>query len=348
MNHARKISVYAQIASEIIDKINKGFFANDNKLPSRNDICIKYNVSDMTAWKVHNELERLGAAYKVRGEGIYACHKPAATDKPELSFLCPVKKVVFFSYKQFVSNSGHCENKIHQGVQTRAFELGLSIRTEFFSSETKGSFQISEDEGLIIPYNSGCEWLLPMMERKRIRSVIINNYFSEAYSILNDNYSGISQLLDYLESQKCRNIILATKHFNSLGMANLSERTYAFENECKRRRLKHKVLTNGNFNELIEIVKCANKPDAVMFTSDDPAMKFREMLLKEKTEKLPIITGFDNLSPETGTDNVDVTTIKVDYEGMGAAAVDLMLNNTLEDWHLPDVVRVPCNLAINI
>jgi len=97
----------------------------------------------------------------------------------------------------------------------------------------------------------------------------------------------------------------------------------------------------------MELVKNANCPDAVMFTSDDPAIGFKKMLKLEKITKQPLVTGFDGWSLETGKDIGDLTTVKVDYEGMGGASVDLMLRNSLEDWHLPDIVRVPCKLIIN-
>jgi len=199
-----------------------------------------------------------------------------------------------------------------------------------------------EDEGLIVPYHSECEWMLPLMNHKRIRCVLINNYFSEAYCVVNDNYSGIVQLLDYLESKGCRNFVLGTKHFNSLGIANLGDRTHAFEQECSRRGIEHRVIVSGDYNELVELLKSANAPDAVMFTSDNPALKFKDILKKVKIRKQPFVTGFDGLCDN----EKELTTIKVDYGRMGEEAVVLMLKNTLEDWNMPDIVRVPCKLSV--
>ncbi len=340
----RKTPVYVEIASEIQDKIEKSFYKGDNKLPSRKELCEIYKVSDMTAWKVHNELEKTGAAYRVKGSGVYAVQKTEKEPSKRRIQLNSVKKIAFFSYAKQFDNSKDIAVQIFNGAQKRAFGLGLNIRSELFSPQVRGSYHIMDDEGLIVPYNSGCDWLFPMMDRKRVRSVLVNNYFSEAHCILNDNYSGMCQLIDYLESKGCRKLILATRHFNALGIANLSDRTYAFGNECHRRGLTHEVITNGNFSDLLGIVNSSRPPEAVMFTSDTPALKFKDILEKAKIKKQPFVTGYDGWCPERSADIGKLTTIKVDYEGMGAAAVDLMLKNTLEDWNLPDVIRVPCKL----
>jgi DNA-binding LacI/PurR family transcriptional regulator len=183
-----------------------------------------------------------------------------------------------------------------------------------------------------------------MMERKRVRRILVNNYFSEAYCVLNDNYSGMSKLIDHLESRGCRKIFLATRHFNSLGIANLSERNYAFENECNRRGIEYRTLGSGSFNELLKLIKGSSAPDALIFSSDGPALKLRDILAKSKSKKIPIIAGFDGWNE--GEPVNDIITVKVNYEGLGAAAVDLMLNNTLEDWGLPDIKRVPCSIFV--
>ena len=342
----RRAPVYVEIAAEIQGKAAAGFYGADNKLPSRKEICEKYNVSDMTAWKVHGELERTGVAYRVKGRGVFAVNAAQQEVAGEHVQLNPLGKLAFFAYAKLINSPGDVSARILRGAQSRAFELGLNIRTELFSSGAKGSCRIMEDEGLIVPYNSGCEWLLPLMEHRRIRCVLVNNYFSEAHCVVNDNYSGISQLLDHLEAKGCRRLLLATRHFNALGIANLSDRTYAFERECQRRGLGHELLTSGNFSELLGRVKGRDCPDAVMFTSDSPALKFKDMMAEAKLRRRPMVTGFDGWRPEASEHAENLTTVRVDYEGMGAAAVDLMCRNTLEDWHMPDVLRVPCELLV--
>ena len=84
--------------------------------------------------------------------------------------------------------------------------------------------------------------------------------------------------------------------------------------------------------------------DAVLFTSDQPALKFKKILKESKLKTLPLVTGFDDWIDRKGADTEHLTTVRVDFEGLGVAAVNVMLENKLEDWGWPEIVRVPCKL----
>jgi DNA-binding LacI/PurR family transcriptional regulator len=344
----KRIPVYLQIVEELQKQIYADFYLENSILPSRSELCEKYNISGMTAVKVHNELERLGLAYKVRGKGVFVhpAHELVSSSivVPEKMKLSVSPNIVIHGQKrtgkESVKNSHMSE--IVSGIQQRAFELGLDCRTEAFASDAESTANLKENDALLIPYHGNCEWVLPVLNRKRVRCVVINNYFPETHSVVFDNYHGMVVLLNYLENKKCSKLFLCTNHFCDLGMANLSERTYAFENECQRREIEYKSFADGNFQRLLENIRL-EQPDAVVFICDKPAIQLRDLLDRQKLAKRPVICGFDAIEDDLG----GIVSVKTDYREMGRKAVDIIQKNTLKDWLLPNVTRVRSELLIN-
>jgi DNA-binding transcriptional regulator YhcF (GntR family) len=338
-----KLPIYQQVIRDIAGKIEDGFYPQGSCLPSRSKLCHTYNISNMTAVKVQTELVRLGIAFGVNGKGIFvsSCQKNSKGKKisKKGAHRSPLQ-IVVSHIKEFDKKPHATETVIYKKILERANELNIPVRLLSKNSEKK--FKFAEDEVFIGSFSSlDKEVMMGAMFNTRLKSVLINNIFTHSYCIMNDNYSGITQLIDYLTSQNCRNLILATKHFNHLGIANLSERTYAFKNECKRRNLPHQVIESGNYNDLLNLVSSSNPPDGIMFSTDSPALKFEKILAEKKVSKRPIITGFDG-----GLKTVKVS-VKVDFEAMGKAAVDIVKSNSLSDWSQRDVIRIPCKLRIN-
>ncbi len=335
----RENSLYMSIVFDIYDKLLSGFFeGRGNRLPSRSSLRKSYHISGVTASRVQAELLRRGLAYNLPGKGLFGnVPDPKKKKKDPLLHPAGIGRIVILSVavKESFANMN-----IRKGVQDRCAELGIPVR---FHSREIGSetLHLQENEGMVVPYGSDPEMYSQMLSNWRTRGVICNNYFAETYCVLIDNYHGISGLLDALEARGCRSLFFCTKHFVDLGMANMSERTYAFRNECERRSLEFRVLTNGNQTELMNLVTGRKTcPDAVMFSCDAEAVKFREKLLDSGMRKLPVVAGFDGINIKTGLPPEGILTWKIDYSLMGRAAVDVMMNNTFLDWVMPDVVRV--------
>jgi GntR family transcriptional regulator len=69
--HDLKIPMYVTIAHSIIDRIQKRELSPGSKVPSENEIIRDYRVSNTTARKVLQEIEKGGWAVKVRGKGTF-------------------------------------------------------------------------------------------------------------------------------------------------------------------------------------------------------------------------------------------------------------------------------------
>ena len=348
----KRKSYYNEIATEIAEKIGSGLYSPGEQLFSGKKLCEKYNISYMTACRVQNALVEGGYAYKINGKGMFVASSPVlektfeqkASNKTESSH---IKKIVCFSLNTHgIQVKNHQISKIFHGVQQRAFEQGVSFRGEFIDiSQRSPAFNIKDDEGIIIVSSGKRDYMMPLFANPKAKAVVVENIFPEAYCVLTDNYSGMVQLLDFLESRSCKKMVLASNHFGNLGLANLSERNYAFENECKRRGISYQIVKSGNYNELIEILK-KTEPDAVMFSSDGPALEFKKIIADGKLKHVPLVTGFDDWVSNSAESTETLTTVKVDFEQMGVVAVDLMVGKKLEDWCQPEIVRVPCKLMV--
>lgn len=346
MTGKKENSLYMNIVLDIYDKLLSGFYEeNGNRFPSRAALRKAYHISGVTASRVQAELLRRGLAYNLPGKGLFG-NVPDRKKKKADPLLHPARidRIVILSSDTKVNFTN---DNIMKGVRERSSELGIPVRFHCREVENK-ILHLQENEGMIVPYWSIAEMYTQMLANWRTRGVICNNYFAETYCVLIDNYHGISGLLDALESRNCRRIFFCTKHFVNLGMANLSERTYAFQNECERRSLEYRILTDGNQTELMDWVTGAKtRPDAVMFSCDAEAVRFRKKLLDSGLRKLPVVTGFDGLNMKTGFPPEGILTWAVDYSLLGRAAVDVMMNNTFLDWIMPDVVRVKGSLMDN-
>lgn len=67
----KNLPKYFQIAQEIIDSIRRGDIASGGQISSEAKIMEFYDVSNTTARKVHQELERTGWVVRIKGKGTY-------------------------------------------------------------------------------------------------------------------------------------------------------------------------------------------------------------------------------------------------------------------------------------
>jgi len=66
---------YIQIIQYYVDKIEKGYLNNGDKLPTEEEICKFFNVSRITARQALNELANAGYIIKKQGVGSYVRNK---------------------------------------------------------------------------------------------------------------------------------------------------------------------------------------------------------------------------------------------------------------------------------
>jgi GntR family transcriptional regulator len=97
MNEVFQIPKYFQISKEIIDNIKSGSLKPGDKIPSENELIILYKVSNTTARKVLQQIEKEGWIFKVKGKGTFIKEAPIARSASKvLSF---TKNMILSGYK---------------------------------------------------------------------------------------------------------------------------------------------------------------------------------------------------------------------------------------------------------
>ena len=76
---------YYRLKVDILNKINSGELADDQKLPSENELCRQYGISRITVRKTFDELVRGKFIYKVHGKGTYVVPKAAREKESDIS-----------------------------------------------------------------------------------------------------------------------------------------------------------------------------------------------------------------------------------------------------------------------
>ncbi|MDD4295428.1 MAG: GntR family transcriptional regulator, partial [Ruminiclostridium sp.] len=71
INKYSTVPLYCQLRNIILEKIESGFFAEDSKIPSEQDLCEKYGISRPTVRQAINELTNNGQLYKLKGKGTF-------------------------------------------------------------------------------------------------------------------------------------------------------------------------------------------------------------------------------------------------------------------------------------
>ncbi|KKR03717.1 MAG: hypothetical protein UT30_C0021G0016 [Candidatus Uhrbacteria bacterium GW2011_GWF2_39_13] len=335
-------SLYITVAEKIIEEIKNGHFRARERVYSKNEICKKYGVSWQTATRVQDRLIKSGFVKSIRGSGIYANYIKNI-NVPCTKNDIPLKRVVFF-----IPPNNLFVDSFLCGVQSRAAQLNLDLRVEFMNTVSTpqnvfSAYQTSPEEGYITVSAGESVYfsLGAILLSSSIKSVIIDYIIPGSHCIITDNFDGINQLITYLVSKRCRKLLFAMNFERSLGALNADERLLAFKNEIQIRNLDGKIVDSGNFNDLIEIQKNNDPPDAILFPQDDPALKCKSLFSDAKIKRMPFITGFDDFS-QRGRSLENLTTLHVDRQKMGAAAVDLLL----APWDIRKIIRVQGKLIV--
>ena len=334
-------SLYSKIAEEIAWEIEKGHFPLGERLYSRQELCVRFNVSGQTAVRVQDVLAKRGLVRKVRGCGILSNYLGGTPSLPSPDKR--LKRIVFFAY---VNNFFE---EFQTGIIRRAGELRLDFRVENVninehSKDMFSAYPAQDDEGYIAVSCSPIHFAAgALLFSPSVKSVLIDFITPGSSCVVADNYDGISQLVNHAVSCGCGRFIFARAAYHG-GPLNLNERELAFNLEMKFRGLDGVVSESGDFGDIIEMLKSRpDVPTAVVFPQDDPALRFKNVLEKTKLKSMPLVTGFDDFVLwEKGLEHL--TTIRVNRAGMGAAAVDI-LNESGGSLN-QKIVRIPGTLIV--
>ncbi len=330
MSKGRPDNRYKHVLDLLAYKIINGELCAGQMFYPRKKICELFGISPMTAAKVQGELQERGLLSRVAGRGLFI-NSIKKIDELQHERAC-LRKVRIIGSLNAIGPETVFGGRVVEGIRQRCAERELEFNIEYINNSMMDTeilnnrHNIEEDEGLVLFLHNGLlhEVMIPLLSYN-IRSAIVNMQFPWRPSVLTDNYDGIYRLLQYLHGRKCRKIIYAARFSSSQSCINENERLAAFMQEAPRMGLETRTVVSGNFYDLLDEVR-SFEPDAIMFSADDPALRFKN-ICRDKISKLPFLTGFDDIAAEE-EGLAHLTTYRVDCEGLGAAAVDTLFEYT--------------------
>ena len=73
----KRIAQYKQIEKDILDKIQTGYFKQNDMIPTELELSKTYNVSRVTVRRATDNLVAQGLLYRTAGVGTFVNHNPA-------------------------------------------------------------------------------------------------------------------------------------------------------------------------------------------------------------------------------------------------------------------------------
>jgi DNA-binding GntR family transcriptional regulator len=80
VNKFSSIPLYSQLKNLIIEKIDKGEYAENTKIPSEQELCELYDISRPTVRQAIAELTNSGYLYKEKGKGTFVSKSKVSVD----------------------------------------------------------------------------------------------------------------------------------------------------------------------------------------------------------------------------------------------------------------------------
>ena len=317
---------YVQVAEELALRIKRGDFMPGERIYSRSELAKRYNIGELTAVRVQNHLADLGLVSKVRGCGIFANYDNTPyTPAPRNAGEHPIKRIVELRFK----SGDPFSSAFFAGIEAAVERAGIEHRIEIYkrnqvSLQSVNAVPIDPDAGYLA-LAGGPETLLyaaVVLLNPDIHSVLVDSMVPGSNCVLTDCFDGMRQLVNFAVSRKCERFLFAENFSAQPGDLNNAERRDAAVYFCRELGLPCQVIDSGACRDLFAALECDLRKTAVLFPQDDPALRFKK-LLKADGRFSPQILGFDDYAGhEEGLETL--TTVRVDREAMGRAAVDIL------------------------
>ena len=154
----KKIPLYQQIKNYLLDLIKDNAGSPNLKLPSENQLAIKFNASRMAAKNAMAALEQEGIIYRIQGKGTFAKQlpliEPHPAEAPWVGILIPsldsdfIIQIVFACYEVFFQRNVLVHilyTKQNSGLETKLIQdalknncsgiIAIPIDNEYYSPE---------------------------------------------------------------------------------------------------------------------------------------------------------------------------------------------------------------------
>ena len=343
-----KTPLYIVLIDRIEDEIKSGVFKPGDKMYGIGTMCKKYGVSMTTAVRGVNILKERGVLHAIPRKGTYV--KGISRVSIQAVEIQPLKRVRVISSQKSLTGLPFSTD-IYQGITQACGKYNLPLLSEHVSDDdllglNKLSFTPHQEEGVIVL--SGMPNLTQqlLLGTKKLRRVLVDSTLPNVPCVLNDNFGGMHQIVEYLQKKGHTHIALSGGVVQSPNTNNENERREAFQVLSKMLNLQGDLLEQRSVPELVEYLRTGPRPTAIIFTRDDPAMEFIKAAGAAGI-RVPddiSVVGFDDQSL-LGYSTSELSTCHVDCVTMGARAVECLYSfNSDSEIHCR-WERVPCHFV---
>lgn len=214
MKETPRIPLYTQIRDYLYDRIRKGDWKHDDRLPSEKELAEQFKVSRVTVKNALSELMDKGLVYRIQGKGSFVSsnrggepqlYKSPTTDKMGscIAFLIPRLESTF---------SAGLVRGVEEACRAAGMKMILGITNDSQEEETRqiGEMMQLGVEGIIIFPVDGEAYNEEILKLtiSNYPLVLIDRYFRgiETNNVCTDNFTAAFDLTNHLIQEGHRNI----------------------------------------------------------------------------------------------------------------------------------------------
>lgn len=314
---------YRQIIDVIIGLLKKGSLAKGDKLPSCNELCKEYSLSQDTVYMAYNELKKLGLIISKVGKGYYI--QNTNVDSQHKVFvlfdhLTAYKEELYEAFKLGMKGKGSEQIFFHHNnpkVFKNLIENAIGEYSEFviMPIADKAALQIIQR----LPQKKVFILDRANSELKKQYSYICQEFERDIYQILNQ-YS--------THFERYSRIVLSIRH----SKGHFREIISGFRAFCKKYTYTFEIVFDLTVFEI-------QNGDVFIVVDDKDLVK---IVMKAQLKELEIGADIGIISyNETGLKQIvagGISTISTDFALMGQKMAELVLSSKKQKTHNPFVM----------
>lgn len=322
--------MYARIVDDLKHRIRHGEFGPGDRLPTIAEMCRCYGVSRITTDRVMRELKDSQVVETFRGKGSFVKGVPEM-DVDGYGDV-QVESIAALWIGETSLQQGFIGGIWHGiAAEARAREIDLSMHhmPMRLTDIPVRTFAPAKGQGVIVLGGMVGAFEFSLLANHTIPSVLVDGTVLGVDCIATDNHEGIRQAVEHLHGLGHESLAFCSGFHMPGNTTNENERREAFERLCTERALAPLVFEGTDLHRLTSALEGHSPPTAFLFSRDEPALAFMKEV-RARGHRVPEDLGvlsFDDYMPEN--DELGLTAIRVDREGMGSAAVRHLL-----EWHL--------------
>ena len=309
------IPKYRQIIDAIQQKIKAGELKKGDKIPSLNQLCKQYGLSQDTVLMAYNELKSKGIITSQVGKGYYIQNEN--TDfkhKVLLVFdrLTAYKEELYDSFKEALKKDGNEQIFFHHN-NLKMFQTIIDGAVGEYSEYVIMPIDHPDAFSIIGKLPANKVFILDQGRKQYsdLYPYVCQDFERDIYRILKMNTPLVS---------KYRRMVLVIRHLKS----HYKDIATGFRDFCKRHPIISEVVNDIKSFEI--------KPGDAFVVVDDRDLEF---LVRYSIEK-QLVLGTDmgivsyNEAPLKGIVASGITTISTDFAQMGKSMAEMVLNGKRE------------------